>query len=161
MTNYCKIPGASKPKEPVRLIDEYEVMNAVDHMKEPKLAYRGYTATVDYDEDDKLWHGTFDDAKNLVDFFAEKEEDVEAEFHKAVDDYIAFMGEVQEKHMASNKETSMFDFEKDVHGKTCPLKYDAPTSSQQECSPDCAWYDENYGKCSILVLAQKKKFTLL
>ena len=77
------------------------------------------------------------------------------------EELIAFMGEVQEKHMASNKETSMFDFEKDVHGKTCPLKYDAPTFSQQECSPDCAWYDESYGKCSILVLAQKKKFALL
>ena len=27
--NYCPIPGASQPKEPVRLIDTDEVMNAV------------------------------------------------------------------------------------------------------------------------------------
>lgn len=75
--------------EKVKLLRE-----AVDHMKEPKPAYRGYTATVEYDEDDKLWHGKLDGTKNLVDFFAQKEEDIEAEFHNAVDDYIAFMGEV-------------------------------------------------------------------
>lgn len=73
------------------------VRDAVDHMKEQKLTYRGFTATVEYDEDDKLWHGALDDTKNLVDFFAEKEEDVETEFHNAVDNYIAFMGEVREK----------------------------------------------------------------
>lgn len=73
------------------------VRDAVDHMKEPEPTYRGFTATVKYDEDDKLWHGALNGTKNLVDFFAEKEEDMEAEFHKAVDDYIAFMGEVQEK----------------------------------------------------------------
>lgn len=138
-----------------------QVRENIDRMRKSNPVYRGFTATVEYDEDDKLWHGVFDDAKNLVDFFAEKEEDVETEFHKAVDDYIAFMWEVQEKHMTYDKKTSMFDFEKDAHGKTCPLKYDAPTFRQQECSPDCAWYDESYGKCSILVLAQKNKFTLL
>lgn len=63
--------------------------------------------------------------------------------------------------MVSNKKTSMIDFEKDLHGNVCPLKYNAPTSSQQECSPYCAWYDKNHGKCAILVLAQKKKFVLL
>lgn len=73
------------------------IRDAVDHMKEPKLTYRGFTATVEYDKDDKLWHGALDGTKNLVDFFAEKEKDVEAKFHEAVDDYIAFMGEVQEK----------------------------------------------------------------
>ena len=38
----------------MRLIDADEAMNAVDHMKEPKLAYRGYAATAVYDEYDKL-----------------------------------------------------------------------------------------------------------
>lgn len=70
---------------------------AVEHMKEPKPAYRGYTATVEYDEDDKLWHGKLDNTKNLVDFFAEKEADVETEFHKAVDDYISFFEAIGKK----------------------------------------------------------------
>ena len=87
-------PGASQTKEPVRLIDANEVMNAVDHMKEPKLAYRGYTATVEYDEDDKLWHGTLDGVKDLVNFHALEIENIEQEFRNAVDDYLDFCREV-------------------------------------------------------------------
>lgn len=87
-------PGASQQKEPVRLIDVDEVMNAVDHMKEPKLAYRGYTATVEYDEDDKLWHGTLDGIKDLVNFHAFEIENIEQEFRNAVDDYLVFCKEV-------------------------------------------------------------------
>ena len=67
---------------------------AVDHMKEPKLAYRGYTATVEYDEDDKLWHGTLDGIKDLVNFHAFEIENIEQEFHNAVDDYLGFCKEV-------------------------------------------------------------------
>lgn len=63
---------------------------AVDHMKEPKLAYRGYTATVEYDEDDKLWHGTLDGIKDLVNFHAFEIENIEQEFRNAVDDYLDF-----------------------------------------------------------------------
>ena len=87
-------PGASQPKEPVRLIDANEVMNAVDHMKEPKLAYREHAATVEYDEDDKLWHGTLDGIKDLVNFHAFEIENIEQEFRNAVDDYLDFCREV-------------------------------------------------------------------
>lgn len=66
----------------------------VDHMKEPKLAYRGYTATVEYDEDDKLWHGTLDGIKDLVNFHAFEIENIEKEFRNAVDDYLDFCKEV-------------------------------------------------------------------
>lgn len=87
-------PGASQTKEPVRLIDADEVMNAVDHMKVPKLAYRGYAATVEYDKDDKLWHGTLDGIKDLVNFHAFEIENIEQEFCNAVDDYLEFCKEV-------------------------------------------------------------------
>ena len=67
---------------------------AVEHMKEPWPGYRGYTATVEYDEDDKLWHGTLDGIKDLVNFHAFKIENIEQEFHNAVDDYLDFCKEV-------------------------------------------------------------------
>ena len=70
------------------------IREAVDHMKEPKLVYRGYTATVEYDENDKLWHGTLDGIKDLVNFHAFKIENIEQEFHDAVDDYLNFCKEV-------------------------------------------------------------------
>nr|DAO54210.1 MAG TPA: putative nuclease [Caudoviricetes sp.] len=90
----CQIPDAGQTKEPVRLIDADEVINAVDHMEEPKLAYRGYTATVEYDEDDKLWHGILDGIKDLVNFHAFEIENIEQEFHNAVDDYLGFCARV-------------------------------------------------------------------
>lgn len=63
-------------------------------MKEPKPAYRGYTATVEYDEDDKLWYGKLDGIKDLVNFHAFEIENIEQEFHNAVDDYLDFCKEV-------------------------------------------------------------------
>ena len=78
----------------MRLIDADEVMNAVDQMKEPKLVYRGYAATVEYDGDDKLWHGILDGIKDLVNFHAFEIENIEQEFHNAVDDYLDFCKEI-------------------------------------------------------------------
>lgn len=92
----CRWPLDSKYCLGYDCYDQVKLLReAVEHMKEPKPGYRGYTATVEYDEDDKLWYGKLDNTKNLVDFFAEKEEDVEKEFHNAVDDYIAFMEEIK------------------------------------------------------------------
>lgn len=71
------------------------IREAIEHIKEPKPAYRGYTATVEYDEDEKLWHGTLDGIKDLVNFHAFEIENIEQEFHNAVDDYIAFMEEIK------------------------------------------------------------------
>ena len=71
------------------------IREAIEHMKEPKPSYRGYTATVEYDEDEKLWWGQLDGIKNTVCFHAFKEEEVEAAFHNAVDDYIAFMEKIK------------------------------------------------------------------
>lgn len=70
---------------------------AVEHMDGIKPGYRGYTATVEYDEDDKLWYGVLDGIKNTVCFHAFKKEDVEKEFHNAVDDYIAFFEAIGKK----------------------------------------------------------------
>lgn len=36
MTDYCPIPGASQPKEPVRLIDIKELVNITHWMPLPK-----------------------------------------------------------------------------------------------------------------------------
>lgn len=56
--------------------------------------YRGYTTTIEYDEDDKLWHGTLDGIKDLVNFHAFEIKNIEQEFHNAVDDYLDFCKEV-------------------------------------------------------------------
>lgn len=58
------------------------------------LKYKGYLANVDYSVDDKVFYGKLWGINDLVDFMADKASDIEEEFHKAVDDYIAFCEEV-------------------------------------------------------------------
>ena len=79
MNNHCPIPGASQPKEPVR------------------LSYRGYTATIEYDDDDKLWHGKLDKIHDMINFHSFKAEEIEREFHNAVNDYLDFCKELGKK----------------------------------------------------------------
>lgn len=55
----------------------------------------------------------------------------------------------------------MFDFNKDLEGNVCPLKYDAPTMKQRECSQYCTWYNDYYGKFAIWVLMKKTEGRLL
>ena len=91
----CRWPLDSKYCPGHDCYDQVKLLReAVDHMKEPKPAYRGYTATVEYDEDDKLWYGTLDGIKDLVNFHAFEIENIEQSFHDAVDDYLDFCARV-------------------------------------------------------------------
>lgn len=53
--------------------------------------YKGYYAFVSYDNRDHIYYGTVMlKNKDLVDFIADTKDDVEEQFHKAVDDYLEF-----------------------------------------------------------------------
>ena len=56
--------------------------------------YKGYTTKPEYSAEDHIFYGTILGISDLVDFQAEKPEDLEDEFHKAVDDYLAFCAEI-------------------------------------------------------------------
>lgn len=60
----------------------------------PLLHYKGYTARPEYSAEDKVFYGTILGISDMVDFQAEKAEDLENEFHKAVDNYLAFCLEI-------------------------------------------------------------------
>lgn len=62
-----------------------------------KLSYRGYTATIEYDDDDKLWHGKLDKIHDMINFHSFKAEEIEREFHNAVNDYLDFCKEIGKK----------------------------------------------------------------
>lgn len=59
-----------------------------------KIEYRGYHTYVRYSVADKVLYGKIEDIKDLVNFESESATEIENEFHKAVDDYIAFCREV-------------------------------------------------------------------
>ena len=58
------------------------------------LHYKGYSAKPEYSVEDKLFYGKILGIDDLVDFSAENAGSLEAEFQKAVDDYLSFCDEI-------------------------------------------------------------------
>ena len=54
------------------------------------LRYRGYFAKPEYPAEDRIFYGRILGISNLVDFQFEEADDIENEFHKAVDDYLQY-----------------------------------------------------------------------
>lgn len=52
------------------------------------LKYKEYTAKIEYSVEDKVLHGVIDGIDDLVDFCSESAEEIENEFHAAVDGYL-------------------------------------------------------------------------
>ena len=60
---------------------------------EKMKAYKGYTATVEFDPDEMLLHGRVDNIRDVVTFHASSTADLQREFEAAVDDYLDFCSE--------------------------------------------------------------------
>ena len=54
------------------------------------LRYRGYSAKPEYSAEDRIFYGRILGISDLVDFQFEEADDIENEFHKAVDDYLQY-----------------------------------------------------------------------
>ena len=64
------------------------------------LEYKGYYTRIEYSAEDHVLFGKIEGIKDLVTFECENLNNVEAEFHEAVDDYLSFckdLGESQDK----------------------------------------------------------------
>lgn len=64
------------------------------------MSYKGYTAFVEFDSDAKVFHGEVADLSDVVTFQSSNAEKLEGEFHRSVDEYLAFcqeMGKQPEK----------------------------------------------------------------
>lgn len=57
--------------------------------------YRDYIGSIEYSSDDDVLFGRLLNIGDLVYYEAEKVEELEEEFHKAVDDYIKFKMELK------------------------------------------------------------------
>ena len=57
------------------------------------MNYRGYTATVEFDADDRVFHGRVNDISDVVTFEGSSVDELEAAFHNSVDQYVAFCEE--------------------------------------------------------------------
>lgn len=63
-------------------------------MNNTTLFYKGYRARPEYVPDENIYYGTLIGIRDFVDFQADHVEDIEKEFHSAVDDYLEFCKEM-------------------------------------------------------------------
>jgi predicted HicB family RNase H-like nuclease len=52
------------------------------------MRYKGYTGSVEYDPDDRLFHGSVDAITDIIAFEGDSVEALEADFRNAIDDYL-------------------------------------------------------------------------
>lgn len=58
------------------------------------MTYKGYSARPEYSAEDGVFFGRLLGINDLVNFESANAEGLEEEFHKAVDDYLAFCSEI-------------------------------------------------------------------
>lgn len=61
------------------------------------LKYKGYTGHVEYDDEDKIFHGEILDTKDVITFQGRSVDEIEQAFKDSVDDYLDFCAERGEK----------------------------------------------------------------
>lgn len=55
--------------------------------------YKGYSGSIEFDEEDMVFHGRIIGIRDIVTFEAESAEELVRSFHDSVDDYLAFCSE--------------------------------------------------------------------
>lgn len=81
------------------------------------MSYKGYSALVDYDDDDLIFFGRLAGIRDIITFHADNVTDLKAAFHEAVDDYVdtcAKMGTSPQKPYSGNL---MLRIDPGVHSK--------------------------------------------
>ncbi len=87
------------------------------------LEYKGYHTRVIFDSDDFVLRGKIEGITDLVDFECSSIDDVEKEFHTAVDDYLDFCGKVGKNPEKEYKGTFNVRISPDLHKKIALVAY--------------------------------------
>lgn len=61
------------------------------------LKYKGYTGNVNFDADDKIFHGRIVGTTDVIGFEGASVDELESDFHEAVDDYLETCREIGKK----------------------------------------------------------------
>lgn len=66
------------------------------------MTYKGYSARAEYSAEDGVFFGRLLGINDSVNFESANAEGLDGEFHKAVDDYLAFCAEIGKKPQMPN-----------------------------------------------------------
>ena len=81
------------------------------------MSYKGYTARIEYDDEDGIFFGRIAGISDGVGFHAETVEDLRAAFHEAVEDYIETCAKVGKEPQKAYSGKMMFRVDPEVHRK--------------------------------------------
>lgn len=81
------------------------------------MTYKGYSARIDYDDEDGILFGQIAGIHDGVGFHADSVEDLRAAFNEAVDDYLETCAKIGKEPQKPYSGRMMFRVNPDVHRK--------------------------------------------
>ena len=81
------------------------------------MSYKGYSARIDYDDEDGIFVGRIAGISDGIGFHADTVDDLRLAFHEAVDDYIETCEKVGKEPQKAFSGKVMFRVDPDVHRK--------------------------------------------
>lgn len=83
------------------------------------LEYKGYRTKIEYDSDERVLRGKIEGINDLINFECANIENVEKEFHEAVNDYLEFCKEVGKEPEKECKGTFNVRIDPELHYFKC------------------------------------------
>ena len=81
------------------------------------MTYKGYSARVEYDDEDEIFFGKIACISDVIGFHSETVADLKTAFHEALDDYLATCAKVGKEPQKPYSGKMMFRVSPDVHRK--------------------------------------------
>ncbi|MBO4681347.1 MAG: type II toxin-antitoxin system HicB family antitoxin [Clostridiales bacterium] len=87
------------------------------------LEYKGYHTRIEFDSVSKVLHGKIEGINDLVTFESDSVSEIESEFQKAVDDYLAFCEDIGQSPDKEYKGTFNIRITPELHKKLVEISF--------------------------------------
>lgn len=81
------------------------------------MSYKGYSARIEYDDEDGIFVGRIAGIRDMVGFHADNVEELKAAFQEAVEDYLETCASIGKEPQKAYSGKMMFRVSPDVHRK--------------------------------------------
>ena len=122
------------------------------------MSYKGYSARVEYDDDDGICAGRIAGIRDGVGFHADTVDGLRGAFHEAVEDYIETCAKVGKKPQKAFSGQVMFRISPEVHRKAALAAELSGKSLNQWASSAQASRSRRYqrGRCRSICVAEPR-----
>lgn len=114
------------------------------------LEYKGYHTKIEYSAEDHVLYGKVEGISDLVNFESESAEEIEDEFHKAVDDYLEFCKESGKNPDKEYKGTFNIRIKPGLHKKLSSISFESGETLNATVENALEMYADNYYKQKVM-----------